>query len=111
MRLADIMQPRADVKLSVHPWHGDIAELGFLRFFRWLEWLSVSSLDLRNLDGVTHLPQLRTPYTDGSRHRLSLAPLTAWSGSLRATVGSRGRQPVQQGAVGGRIAPITPTPT
>jgi len=84
--LAEIMQPRPDVKLLVSataPWDACVAGLDFLRFFPWLEWLYVSCRQLRNLDGLTHLPQLRSLYVTAGLHRLPAVPLAALAGSLR----------------------------
>jgi hypothetical protein len=67
-RLADLMRPRPDVRLSVYPSGGaTIPDLDFLRFLPWLSWLSVHSTALRDLTGLTHLDRLRT---------LSCAPCT-----------------------------------
>lgn len=83
-RLADLMRPRPDVRLSVGPsYDASIADLDFLRFFPWLDWLSASSLSLRDLTGLTHLDRLRTLYVHGSRYRLSAAPLAALAPTLR----------------------------
>jgi hypothetical protein len=85
-RVAGIMQPRPEVKLTVfssHSRQGEITEVGFLRFFPWLEWLSVESRGLQSLDGLSHLPRLRTLRVSSGLHKLSLEPLAALAPSLR----------------------------
>jgi hypothetical protein len=85
-QLAHIMRPRPDVRLLVsssHAAQGDTTDLGFLQFFPWLEWLFVHSRELRNLDGLTHLSQIRTLYVESGLHRLSIAPLASLTPSLR----------------------------
>src|SRR5271155_5667859 len=69
--LAEIMQPRPGVKLLVSataPWDACVADLDFVRFFPWLEWLYVSCRQLRNLDGLAPLPQLRSLYVTAGLH-------------------------------------------
>ena len=84
-RLADLMRPRPDVRLSVYPPpdRAGIPDLDFLRFLPWLSWLYVYSAELRDLTGLTHLDRLRTLFVGGSDHRLSVVSLTALAPTLR----------------------------
>jgi hypothetical protein len=85
-QLAETMRPRPEVNFSVHaryPWLESMDDLDYLRYFPWLKRLSLSARDLRNLDGLTHLLNLRTLYVDAGPHRLSAAPLAELAPSLR----------------------------
>jgi hypothetical protein len=85
--LAEVMRPRPEVRLSVSGQlleGAPVTDLDFLRFFPWLQGLLVSPSELQNLDGLTHLQQLRTLHIVNERlHRLCAVPLAALAGSLR----------------------------
>jgi hypothetical protein len=82
-RLAQVMQPRPDVGLSLMASVADLDDVEFLRFFPWLDNLFLNAFSIGTLSGLRHLHQLRVLDLQPTRQTLSIAPLADLGPSLR----------------------------